>query len=756
MLSAYTMRCMRRLLVLLAVALPLSAALRQPVTVVRDRWGVPHIYASNQHDLFYAQGFVQAQDRLYQMEIWKRAGQGRLAEIFGSPFVGRDIAARKLRYRGSMIDEYASYAPDAREILLAFTEGINEFIDARRDRLPAEFAMAGFKPEHWKPEDCLQRLAAYGLMSNAASELRHARIVATLGVEKNTSMISPLPPADIDPVTALDYAALDPDMLRDFVSSDMRIEVPPPGSNNWVLAGSKTASGKPLLANDPHRTLSIPSLRYVVHLVAPGWNVIGAVEPALPGVAIGHNEDIAWGITVFGADQQDLYVETLRDGKYKTESGWRPLRVEHETIDVKGGVTVPATIEFTRHGPVIWKKGDRAVALRWVGAQPGTAGYLGSLALDRAHNWIEFQRAMRRWKVPGENIVYADRSGHIGEQSTALTPRRSWTGLLPVDGSSGNYEWTGFIPIDELPHSYDPTKGFIATANNLTLSKDDRRHIAHEWASDFRIDRIEEVLSGPAKLGTSDMAALQNDVTSLAARSWLEILRQSGLQDDAAKMLLEWEGRISTDSAAAALYEVWMRELRPAYARRVAPAVLADVAEQVLGSAGTLNGVQRMADGERRELVSVTLTRALAATRKLLGDDPARWRWGTLHAARFRHGLDKRADDLSRFDPPAVERPGDGDTVNATGWRTPYTQAHGATFREVIDLGSWDRSLVINTPGQSGEPGSPHYADLLPLWARGEYFPLVYSREAVDANAEATVVMRPAGEKTMRLPAAGR
>jgi len=375
---------MRNLLVLLCVALPLQAGLRAPVTVIRDKWGVPHIYAKNQHDLFYAQGFVQAQDRMYQMEIWKRAGQGRLAEIFGPSFVGRDIAARKLRYRGPMKAEYESYAPDALSILEAFTEGINAFIDSHRINPPAEFAVAGFKPEHWKPEDCVQRLAAYGLMSNATMELRIARLVAELGAVKTTGIVAPRPFAKVDPVPSIDYASLDPEMLRDFIGSDIRIEVPPPGSNNWVVSGSMTTTGKPFLANDPHRTLSIPSLRYVVHLVAPGWNVIGATEPALPGVAIGHNEEIAWGITVFGADQQDLYVETLRDGQYKTENGWRPLRVVHETINVKGAASVDVSLEFTRHGPVIWKKGDRGVALRWVGSEPGTAGYLGSLAVDRA------------------------------------------------------------------------------------------------------------------------------------------------------------------------------------------------------------------------------------------------------------------------------------------------------------------------------------------------------------------------------------
>ena len=738
---------MRRIVILLAIALPLHADLIAPVKVIRDKWGVPHIYAQNQHDLFYAQGYVQASDRLYQMEIWKRAGQGRLAEILGAPFAGRDAAARKLRYRGSMKEEFESYAPDAQSILEAFTEGINAYIDSRRGNLPVEFKLAGFEPDHWKPEDCVQRMAAYGLMSNATSELRIARLVGALGAEKTTALVAPEPFTKLDPAATIDYASIDPDMLHDFTGSDIRIEVPPPGSNNWVVSGSKTTTGRPILANDPHRTLSIPSLRYVVHLVAPGWNVIGATEPALPGVAIGHNEDIAWGITVFSADQQDLYVETLRGTQYKTAKGWRPLRVTSEPINVKGAKPVVTRIEFTDHGPLVWRKGDRGVSLQWVGSRPGTAGYLADLSVDRAHNWNEFRRALARWKVPGENIVYADRAGHIGEQSAALAPRRTWNGLLPVDGSSGKYEWNGFVPIDELPHSLDPERGFIATANNLTLASNDPRHIGHEWASTFRVDRITEVLDSSPKVALSDMSALQNDVTSLAAREALRLLRSSGVDSDAAKLLLSWNGVITSDSSAAPLYENWIRELRSEFARRVTSETLATIAEPVIGTDGTLAGIARMNDSERRDIMNSTLTTAFSATRKLLGDDSTKWRWGTIHVARFRHGLDRRAKNAADLDPTPVERPGDGDTVNATPWRAPFEQVHGATFRELIDLSSWDNSLAINSPGQSGNPSSAHYADLLPIWARGEYFPLSYSAQSVEANSEETFTLQPSLQK---------
>src|SRR5215472_15766684 len=392
--------------------------LQDTVRVQRDRWGVAHIYARNQHDLFFAQGFVAAQDRLFQMELWKRAGQGRLAEILGPSAIQRDVNARRLRYRGDMAEEYRSYSSDTEEILQAFTAGINAYIaDIQRPGhpgLPVEFQLAGFKPEPWKPEDCLNRLAAYAMMANASDELLHAQLVALLGADAATDLFHFDPDTKLDPAPGIDYAGLSPALLENIVSSDRRIPFPATTlqeSNNWTVSGALTARGKPLLANDPHRVIAQPSLRYIVHLVAPGWNVIGAVEPALPGVAAGHNEHIAWGFTIFGMDQQDLYLETLNPADsrlYRTQHGWEAMREERETIRVRGAADVQAILHFTRHGPVVWEDGSRALALRWAGAEPGTAGYLGALSLDRAQDWQEFERAMPRWKVPPENIVYAD------------------------------------------------------------------------------------------------------------------------------------------------------------------------------------------------------------------------------------------------------------------------------------------------------------------------------------------------------------
>src|SRR5215831_294952 len=516
-------------------------ALHYSVRVQRDRWGVAHIYAGDQHDLFFAQGFVTAQDRLFQMELWKRAGQGRLAEILGPSAIQRDVNARRLRYRGDMAEEYRSYSSDTEEILQAFTAGINAYIaDIQRPGhpgLPVEFQLAGFKPEPWKPEDCLNRLAAYAMMANASDELLHAQLVALLGADAATDLFHFDPDTKLDPAPGIDYAGLSPALLGNIVSGDRRIPFPATTfqeSNNWTVSGGLTASGKPLLANDPHRVIAQPSLRYIVHLVAPGWNVIGAVEPALPGVAAGHNEDIAWGFTIFGIDQQDLYLEALNPadpGLYRTEKGWEAMREEREVIHVRGAPDVEAVLHFTAHGPIVWEDGRRALALRWAGAEPGTAGYLGALSLDRAHDWKDFEAAMPRWKVPPENIVYADRAGNIGEHSTGLAPlRRNFNGLLPLP-ADGRFEWSGFIPNSALPHSYNPAAGFIATANQKTIPDDYRYAVGYEWSPPSRFLRIQEVLEqakrAQHKLTVADMEALQLDVVSLLARDLQGLLRRA-------------------------------------------------------------------------------------------------------------------------------------------------------------------------------------------------------------------------------------
>jgi penicillin G amidase len=740
-----------------------AAGLQAPVRVQRDRWGVAHIYAKNQHDLFFAQGFVVAQDRLFQMELWKRSGQGRLAEILGPAAVERDINARRLRYRGDLKAEFASYAPDTRQILDAFTSGINAYIDAIEKPgargMPVEFQIAGFKPEHWRPEDCLNRMAAYSMTGNAASELKNAAVLALIGAPAAAELFEFDPAVTLDPTPDLNFAGLSPALLQNVVSSDRRIEIPPPlhESNDWVVSGAFTASGKPLLANDPHRVIAQPSLRYIVHLVAPGWDVIGAGEPGLPGVAAGHNAQIAWGFTIFGLDQQDLYLETLDPAdsqRYTVPNGWARMQDLTETIGVRGAAAVQVQLKFTRHGPVLWQDGTRALALRWVGSEPGTAGYLGSLALDRARNWQEFEKAMPRWKVPSENIVYADRDGNIGEHSTGLAPvRKNWTGLLPVSGN-GSYEWSGFIANAELPHSYNPSAGFVATANHRMIPADYPYTVGFEWAPPTRYLRIKEVLeaarSGGKKLGVTDMEELQSDVVSLFARELQGLLRRAmeatrvavaEPERTASNSLLEWDAALRADSPQAALYEFWAAELRSALTARAVPAAaraavgklpLSWVMKELSQPRSVVFGPDPASGRDAVLLETLRVAREKLAAAQ--GTDMTHWSWGALHQVTFRHPLDHLGGAAVLFDRGPISRSGDGDVVQATGFGDgSFDQVSGASYREIFDLADWDKSVGINVPGQSGQPGSKHYDDLLPLWSTGQYFPLSYSRAAVDA-----------------------
>ncbi len=742
------------------------AGLEKPVTVLRDRWGVAHIYAQNQHDLFFAQGFVAAQDRLFQMELWKRSGQGRLAEVLGPSALQRDINARLLSYHGDMQAEYKSYSPDTQQILESFTAGINAYIESGMapgsPGLPLEFQLAGFSPEPWKPADCLNRMAAFSMTGNAFDELEHAQVVSAVRADAASLLFDFDPPVKLDPAPDTNLAGLSPDLLRDLVGSDTRIEFPRhpgEGSNNWTVSGKLTRTGNPLLANDPHRVIAQPSLRYMVHLVAPGWDVIGAGEPGLPGIALGHNQDIAWGFTIFGLDQQDLYLEELNPAdpsQYKTARGWEALRIRKETFGIRGGLSVQVDLKFTRHGPVLWEDGKRALALRWVGAEPGTAGYLGSLAVDRAQNWQDFEAAMPRWKVPSENIVYADRAGNIGEHSTGLAPlRKTWTGLLPVPGRGG-YEWSGFVPNSKLPHQYNPRQGFVATANHKMIPEGYPYKVGYSWAPPYRFQRVNQVLQGAqagGKLDVESMQRLQTDVLSLPALQLLDLLRTATAQQKpspATELLLHWNCEVERDSAAAALYEVWLqivtRETMDLAIPPAARTMIEDWSPHQL--IGYLEGINHLGMDTllvtRNVMLRDSLEEAWKEMQKLQGLDSTKWSWGQLHHARFRHPLDQTPGAAALTDPDPVPRPGDEYTVNATGYYdSSFNQVSGASYREILDLSDWDRSVAVNVPGQSGQPASPHYSDLLPLWSEGKYFPLLYSREAVEKEATDKLVLQP-------------
>ena len=739
-----------------------TPGLQRPVNVLRDEWGIAHIYAETQDDLFFAQGFVAAQDRLWQLDIWRRTGEGKLAEILGPSYIERDKFARLLRYRGDMKAEYESYAPDAKQIITAFVRGVNSYIELNRDRLPIEFQLTGIKPDLWTPEVCLTRMAGYVMTRNIATEVLRAQLIKAVGKDLVEDLIETDPPTKLTIPDGLNLDDISDQILRAANAASGSVNFRQiEGSNNWVVDGSMTTTGKPLLANDPHRPINLPSLRYLVHLVGPGWNVIGAGEPALPGVAAGHNERMGFGFTIVGIDQQDLYIEEINPAnpnEYKFKGRWLKMRVERERINVKGQASVTVELKFTQHGPVIYEDTNkhRAYALRWVGQEPGTAGYLASLSLNRAQNWQQFHKALSRWKVPSENLIYADVDGNIGWVAAGMAPiRKGWNGLLPVPGASGKYEWSGFRSLKEMPQAYNPAKHYIATANHNIMPPGYKTPLGYEWAAPFRFQRLDEVIANfKGKFTIPDFQKLQHDETSLPARELTQILKDvNGVPSDLqpfVEMLTNWDCVMHKDSAAAVLFAIWSNKLSsavfkshvpeknwPQFAARIS---LVKTIEALKYASPLWFGDSSRAVRDRAILT--TLDQAIAEAKQRLGNDPSQWRWGAMHQAPFTHALSSTDELRALFDLPAPERGGDANTPNATGGAN-YKQTAGASFREILDLSNWDNSVGTNVPGQSGQVGSPHYADLLPLWAEGKYFPLLYSRSKIEANAKNKLVLEP-------------
>jgi len=720
--------------------------LQQPVEVLRDSWGVPHIYANTATDLFFAQGFVAAQDRLFQMELWRRAGAGELAEVLGPDYVEMDRLARLMRYRGDMKAEWESYAPDARGIVEAFVGGINASIRHCGDRLPIEFRLLGFRPGEWQPEDCLLRFSALRRTRNIAREIARAEMAAKLGIGATMKYMPTDPPRELLPAPDLSLEGLDGRVLQAYRASEALMELPGLGaSNNWVVDGTLTATGKPLLAVDPHQPVSLPSPRYVIHLVGPGWNVIGAGEPYLPGVARGHNETVAFGFTSAPFDQADHYVERTdprNSRRYLSHGRWIDMYIERDQIRVKGRAKpVEVELRLTRHGPVIYedRSANRAVSLRWVGSEPGTQVYLAALALDRARNWEDFLTAAERWKMPAENMVYADTEGNIGWLPAGLLPvRKHWSGLLPVPGHTGHYEWNGFRSVAELPRLLNPREHYIATANNNNRPAGYPFELGFDWEPPYRYRRIVEVLSSRGKFTVEDFERLQLDETSLPARELLAML-----DEGARKQFGGWDGVVSKDSGAAALFEIWLRKLTASYVKLEVRSEARDLVARNLELPTLIALLKAASPAVRSRVLNEALEEALAEARALMGNSRERWRWGLLHQAWFRHPL--AANDARRavFDLGPVERGGDRYTVNCTAPGANFEQRTGPTYRQIIDLADWDRSVFINVPGQSGQPGSPYYANLLQMWAEGRYAPLLFSRRAVEEHTRHRLILTP-------------
>ena len=779
-----------------------STTLRGPglvesVEILRDRWGINHIYAKNEHDLFFAQGYAAVRDRLFQFEMWRRQATGTVAEVLGPRELKRDIGARLHMFRGDLKSELNWYHPHGEAIIGAYVDGVNAYItEALRNpsALPIEFKMLGIKPEPWTSAVVISR--HNGLLSNVEQEVNLAQAVRALGVATVKDIEGFYNDPDIAPDPAVDLSLIDrsvldlynafrepirfvPDEIAASYRGDQRAQalVAQPsgpdalelsqrrediGSNNWVVGGALTQFGYPMMMNDPHRTQSAPSLRYWVHLVAPGWDVVGSGEPVLPGVSIGHNEYGAWGLTIFGGDNEDLYVydtNPTNPNQYKYEGAWENMRIVKDTIPVKGQAPTAVELKFTRHGPVLKEDAahHKAYALRAAWMQIGAAPYLASLRMDQAKTWQEFEDACTYSRIPSENMVWADREGNIGYQAVGISPLRpNWSGLVPVPGD-GRYEWSGFLPINALPHAFNPPKNFIATANNymFPVGYPFAKALHYTGTDPYRVSRITEMLATGRLVSVPDMMRLQNDVLSIPARSLVPFLRAVPLAEATTErargLLLTWDFRLDPDSVPAGVYEMFQRRLMA----NVRDLVVPKADQAFVGQVSMSKIIEWIAapDGRfgtsptkgRDDLLARSLTEAIAELTKKLGPDMNGWRWGqpTYHHATIHHPLSPAVNATARekLDVGPFPRGGDSYTINATG--NADNQTSGGSFKIIADTHDWDASVGMNTPGESGDPESPHYRDLFDDWARGNYFPVFFSRSKVESVTEERLTLEP-------------
>ncbi|PKP35899.1 MAG: penicillin acylase family protein [Bacteroidetes bacterium HGW-Bacteroidetes-17] len=763
----------------------------EPVEIMRDEWGINHIYAKNQHDLFFAQGYTAAEDRLFQFEVWRRQATGTVAEILGERELKRDIGTRLFKFRGDMNEEMNHYHPDGVEIITAYADGVNAYIDeirANPEQLPIEFKMLNILPEKWTPEVVISR--HQGLLGNIGSELQIGQAVAKLGSErvKDLYWFHPRDPIiDLDPKInkelltdnilelydayrrTLRFRSEDidsayknsPEEMAFAITDDPKEDPLSIGSNNWVVSGALMEDGNTYMANDPHRTIAVPALRYMTHLVAPGWNVIGGGEPEIPGISIGHNEYGAWGLTIFSTDGEDLYVYDLNPAnlkQYSYKGSWEEMTSINENIKIKGKDEVKVELLYTRHGPVTYidTLNHKAYSIRCAWLEPGGAPYLASLRMNQAKSWEEFRAACKYSHIPGENMIWADPKGNIGWQSVGIAPvRRNFSGLVPVPGD-GSYEWDGYLPIIEKPHLFNPEKGFFATSNQYVVP-DDYEYwdaIGFSWSDPYRGDRSNEVLGSGKKLNMDDMKALQVDYLSIPARTLIPLLANlsmTGKSAEARDFLKNWDYKLEPQSIAAGIYVAWENKIKSLAHERFIPEDGKDVISGIqltkiidwLMNPDIKFGPKPISG--RDQFLTEAFDDAVASLEKMLGKDMNSWQYGQ---EKYKHtymvhplgGLVN--DELKlKLNLGPLPRGGNAYTTGSTGGGN--RQSSGASFRLIVNTGDWDEAVGTNGPGQSGNPDSPFYSNLFEPWARDQYFPVYYSLDKIKEVAVTKTVLNP-------------
>ena len=728
------------------------------IEILRDAHGIPHIYAQSFADVYFALGFVHAQDRLWQMEVSRRIGSGRIAEVAGAAGLEFDRFMRTIGLRRAAQANLSRYDAETRQMLDAYAAGVNAFLGTK-PVLPPEFWLARVSPQPWSPLDSVvwTKVMALDLGGNWRSELLRMQLSRTLPAARIREFLAS-PPGEA------------PLEIRDLGS------LYGGASNSWIVAGSRSASGKPLLANDPHLGLTAPAVWYFAHLHAPGLDAIGATLPGVPAIIIGRNDRLAWGFTNTGPDVQDLYLEKLLpDGRYLAPGGAREFTIVKESIRVRGAPDEELLVRISRHGPVLsdilpgngGAPQGHVLALAWTAlAEDDLTGQAAS-RVSRARDWQSFVEAARDYQAPQQTIAYADVDGNIGFIAPGRVPVRKpandLKGLAPAPGWDARYDWAGMIRYDELPRLLNPPSGTIVNANNRMVGPRYRHFITSEWQPAYRARRIEELLQATPKHDVASFAAMQADTVSLAMRELLPRLLATQPKSDEARAALArlaaWDATMAADRPEPLIAVAWWRELtRAIYADELGPRFAANWTTRAVFLSNVLagrDGQQRWCDDVRTERVetcaevlSDSLENALADLRKRYGADAAAWRWGDAHPAWHRHRPFSRNRWLAPFFDIRVPVPGDAFTINVASSdfmdeAEPYAAHHAASLRAIYDLGDPQASLFIHSTGQSGNPFSPHYRDFTPRWARGEYVPMITDREKLQARGVRRLVLAP-------------
>lgn len=755
--------------------------------IERDAHGIPTIRAGSLEDALFGLGFAHAQDRLWQLETHRRIGSGRLAEAFGEAALDTDRFLRALGVRRAATAQWAKVDGEMRAAVLAYTAGVNAYVGQAMKARPPEFVLLGLQPEPWTPEDTMAWaiMMAWDLGGNWKNELLRMRLALKLPVERINELVPPYP--GDKPLVTTDYAALfrelkvDPKLARQAQLAAPESGVEGVGSNNWVLHGSRTETGKPLLANDPHLHLSAPALWYFARIEAPGFKVAGATMPGVPAVVLGQNEHVAWGFTNTNPDVQDLYLERIDPddaGRYQTPQGWARFETFEEVIKVKGKPDVTFTARATRHGPVISDTGvtegltgpsakpSYALAMRWTALDDDVGNLSAAIGFNRATSVADFVAASATYAAPMQNMVVADRDGHIGFVAAGRVPVRKpendLKGHVPAPGWDARYDWAGFIPADQTPREFDPASGYIATANQRIHPADYPHYITSDWTLPYRMQRIEQLIDAKPKHGVDSLRDIQADVLSLATKRLLPVLGRAQsthpLFAAARERLQGFDGTMAADQAAPLIFYAWVRQL--------SDAVFADevgdkpwqAARRSRTFRDALEGVlerddawwcddKTTAEAEScQQQVDAAMTRALDELQARHGGDVSAWRWGDAHVARSDHRPFSRVKPLARFFDLRVPVGGDTYTVNAarvnllpdgsTGER--YLNEHGPSLRALYDLNDLSKSRFMHSTGQSGIVFSPLYRSFVEPWGKVEYVPVW------GGKAAHTLVLNPA------------